>query len=88
VSWMGSRELGRDGEEAQVTLVGTAESVRALLLPLTPFDAVEADHHAKALAWLRATDDVFRREKPATSGPWQFAALRLHGRSAVDEGVE
>jgi len=52
-----------------VTLVGTAESVSALLRTLTPFDAVEADHQAKTLAWLRATDDVFRRAKPATPAP-------------------
>lgn len=52
-----------------MTLVGTTESVSALLLPLTPFDEVEADHRAKALAWLSATDDVFRREKPATPSP-------------------
>jgi 8-oxo-dGTP diphosphatase len=37
-----------------------------LISSITPLDAVEARHRVEALAWLRSTDDVFRRAKPAT----------------------
>lgn len=33
---------------------------------LVPGDVLEAEHQSDTLRWLRATDDVFRRAKPAT----------------------
>jgi 8-oxo-dGTP diphosphatase len=41
-------------------------AVADLVSSVAPLDAVEARHRVEALAWLRSTDDVFRREKPAT----------------------
>jgi len=40
--------------------------VHDLVRDITPGDAVEAEHQANTLRWLEATDDVFRRVKPAT----------------------
>ena len=40
--------------------------VYELVSALTPADDVEADHQSDVLRWLRSTDDVFRRVKPAT----------------------
>lgn len=40
-------------------------AVRELVAAITPVDAVEGGHLAATLAWLDATDDVFRRVKPA-----------------------
>jgi ADP-ribose pyrophosphatase YjhB (NUDIX family) len=40
--------------------------VHGLVRGITPGDAVEAEHQADTLHWLEATDDVFRRVKPAT----------------------
>ena len=40
--------------------------VHDLVSELVPFDDLEAEHRADALRWLRGTDDVFRRVKPAT----------------------
>jgi 8-oxo-dGTP diphosphatase len=45
---------------------GAVAAVADLVSSIAPVDAVEARHRAAALAWLRATDDVFRRAKPAT----------------------
>lgn len=45
------------------------ESVRAvhdLVTNIAPFDPLESEHIADTLRWLEATDDVFRRSKPAT----------------------
>ena len=44
----------------------TASDVRALVERLPVPDAVALEHRDRALAWLASTDDVFRREKPAT----------------------
>ena len=41
-------------------------AVAELVSSIAPVDAVEARHRVEALEWLRGTDDVFRREKPAT----------------------
>ena len=41
-------------------------ALRELVAGLPPYDAVEAEHRAETLAWLAATDDVYRRVKPAT----------------------
>ena len=49
--------------------VTTAASVAALVEAVPLLDAVSADHHARALEWLASTDDVFRREPPATPAP-------------------
>lgn len=40
--------------------------VRDLVAAIEPADDLEARHRAGTLAWLRETDDVFRRVKPAT----------------------
>lgn len=40
--------------------------VHDLVRDITPGDAVEAEHREDTLRWLEATDDVFRRVKPAT----------------------
>ena len=45
------------------------DSVRAvhdLVTNIAPFDPLESEHIADTLRWLEATDDVFRRSKPAT----------------------
>ena len=41
-------------------------TVHDLLAATAPGDDLEARHRAGTLAWLTATDDVFRRVKPAT----------------------
>ena len=40
--------------------------VHDLVLGIVPGDAQEAEHRAETLRWIEATDDVFRRVKPAT----------------------
>ncbi|MEO3926372.1 NUDIX domain-containing protein [Micromonosporaceae bacterium B7E4] len=40
--------------------------VRGLVSGVVPRDEVEAGHRSETLEWLRSTDDVFRRMKPAT----------------------
>jgi 8-oxo-dGTP diphosphatase len=40
--------------------------VYELVDTIAPLDQLEADHIADTLRWLKATDDVFRRSKPAT----------------------
>jgi 8-oxo-dGTP diphosphatase len=40
--------------------------VHELVSALTPGDELEGRHHAGTLAWLNATDDVFRRVRPDT----------------------
>ncbi|BBH71622.1 DNA mismatch repair protein MutT [Actinoplanes sp. OR16] len=39
--------------------------VHSLVTALDPGDNLEAEHRAHTLGWLRRTDDVFRRVKPA-----------------------
>lgn len=41
-------------------------AVHEIVAALTPLDAVETTHQRETLRWLESTDDVFRREKPAT----------------------
>ena len=43
----------------------TVETVHDIVSRLVPGDNVEAEHRAHTLGWLRRTDDVFRRVKPA-----------------------
>ncbi len=52
-----------------MTLLGSAEIASELISALTPFDAIESDHRTRAMTWLRETDDVCRRRKPATPSP-------------------
>lgn len=67
----------------------SAATVTELVARLTPFDAVEADHRAKAMSWLASTDDVFRRQKPATPAPHLVAYFvlldRAEGRALLVE---
>jgi ADP-ribose pyrophosphatase YjhB (NUDIX family) len=39
--------------------------VHSLVMSLDPVDNLEAEHRAHTLGWLRRTDDVYRRVKPA-----------------------
>jgi 8-oxo-dGTP pyrophosphatase MutT (NUDIX family) len=41
-------------------------AVHDLVSELVPVDDLEAEHRSDTLRWLRTTDDVFRRLKPAT----------------------
>jgi 8-oxo-dGTP diphosphatase len=41
-------------------------TVHDLVAGLTPGDDLEAGHRSDTLRWLRSTDDVYRRVKPAT----------------------
>jgi 8-oxo-dGTP diphosphatase len=41
-------------------------NVHDMVSRLEPGDDLEAEHRARTLRWLRSTDDVFRRLKPAT----------------------
>ncbi len=52
-----------------MTLLGSAEIASELISALAPFDAIESDHRTRAMTWLRETDDVCRRRKPATPSP-------------------
>lgn len=47
----------------------TAATVTGLVECLAPFDALEVEHRRKSLSWLASTNDVFRRERPATPAP-------------------
>ncbi|WP_198950688.1 NUDIX hydrolase [Kineosporia sp. A_224] len=49
--------------------LASAATVAALVERIPLLDAVSAEHHARALDWLASTDDVFRREPPATPAP-------------------
>lgn len=40
--------------------------VARIVAAIRAFDQTERDHQAAALAWLRGTDDIYRRAKPAT----------------------
>jgi len=51
------------------SIAGVRSSVAAaydLISSIAPGDDLESRHRAETLAWLRETDDVFRRRKPAT----------------------
>ncbi|MEU7765020.1 NUDIX domain-containing protein [Nocardia sp. NPDC049190] len=43
--------------------------VAEIVQGITPLDALERQHRDHTLAWLAATDDIFRRHKPATPSP-------------------
>jgi 8-oxo-dGTP diphosphatase len=43
--------------------------VAALVTAIDPLDDVEVRHREESLAWLRSTNDVFRRARPATPSP-------------------
>jgi 8-oxo-dGTP diphosphatase len=44
----------------------SVETVHDLVADLKPGDDLEAEHRSDTLRWLRGTDDVYRRVKPAT----------------------
>jgi 8-oxo-dGTP diphosphatase len=47
------------------------DAVRAvyeLVSDIRPWDQLESEHRAETLHWLKTTNDVFRRAKPATPG--------------------
>jgi 8-oxo-dGTP diphosphatase len=56
---------------------GLLGEIYALIDRLRPFDEIEARHLSECLAWLRETDDVFRRMKPRTPSPHLVAYLLL-----------
>jgi len=56
-------------------LVGLVEAIPAL-------DALGEEHRARTLAWLRSTDDVFRRVKPAVPDPHLVAYALVVDRAA------
>jgi 8-oxo-dGTP pyrophosphatase MutT (NUDIX family) len=45
------------------------EEIYTIVDRLAPFDELEEHHRRACLTWLRETDDVFRRAKPATPSP-------------------
>lgn len=49
---------------------------------MEPVDALEAEHLAAARAWLRSTDDVYRRAKPSTPDPHLVSYFLLVDRPA------
>lgn len=44
----------------------SVQVVHEIVANIEPFDEIEAAHQADTLRWLEATDDVYRRVKPAT----------------------
>jgi 8-oxo-dGTP pyrophosphatase MutT (NUDIX family) len=64
---------------------GLLDEIYVLVDGLRPFDDVEARHRLECLAWLRGTDDVFRRVKPRTPSPHLVAYFVL--RDEQDGGV-
>ncbi|MFX0573063.1 NUDIX domain-containing protein [Nocardia nepalensis] len=44
-------------------------AVAEIVAGIAPYDHLERQHHRETLAWLAATDDIFRRDKPATPTP-------------------
>jgi 8-oxo-dGTP diphosphatase len=57
--------------------IGLRDEIYALIDRLRPFDDLEARHRCECLAWLRETDDVFRRVKPRTPSPHLVAYFLL-----------
>jgi 8-oxo-dGTP diphosphatase len=45
---------------------GSVAAVHELVAQVVPLDPLESVHIADTLRWLETTDDVFRRQKPAT----------------------
>ena len=56
---------------------GLLDEIYALVEGVRPFDDLEARHRFACLAWLRETDDVFRRVKPRTPSPHLVAYVLL-----------
>jgi 8-oxo-dGTP pyrophosphatase MutT (NUDIX family) len=54
------------------------DEIYTLIDKLQPYDDLEARHRRESLAWLRGTDDVFRRVKPRTPSPHLVAYFLLH----------
>jgi 8-oxo-dGTP pyrophosphatase MutT (NUDIX family) len=54
------------------------EEIYAIVERIAPMDDTEEHHRLACLAWLRETDDVFRRAKPATPSPHLVSYFVLH----------
>lgn len=59
----------------------TAADIAALIDDLSPFDGLEVEHRADALAWLGSTGDIFRRIPPQTPPKHLVAYFLLHDRA-------
>jgi 8-oxo-dGTP diphosphatase len=70
----GSRTLDTEPMQA---ITGLLDEIYSLVDGLRPFDDLEARHRSDCLAWLRNTDDVFRRETPRTPSPHLVAYALL-----------
>lgn len=57
---------------------GTSANIAALTEGVSPFDELEAEHRADALAWLTSTGDIFRRIPPRTPPKHLVAYFLLH----------
>jgi 8-oxo-dGTP pyrophosphatase MutT (NUDIX family) len=55
----------------------TLDEIYRLIGGIRPFDDLEARHRRQSLAWLRATQDVFRRINPGTPSPHPVAYFLL-----------
>jgi 8-oxo-dGTP pyrophosphatase MutT (NUDIX family) len=58
-------------------MAGILDEIYELIHTLQPFDVLESRHRSECLAWLRETDDVFRRVKPRTPSPHLVAYFLL-----------
>lgn len=58
------------------------DALIGLVEGIPPVDGVLEAHRAEALAWLRSTDDVYRRERPATPDPHVVASVLVVDRAA------
>lgn len=59
-------------------------AIHDLVATLTPLDPLEAEQIADTLGWLEATDDVFRRSKPATPARHLVSYVVLLDRDNFD----
>jgi hypothetical protein len=55
--------------EPMQVMTDLLHDIYTLIDDLQPFDGREARHRRESLAWLRHTDDVFRRVRPRTPSP-------------------
>jgi 8-oxo-dGTP pyrophosphatase MutT (NUDIX family) len=56
---------------------GLVDEIYELVSGVRPVDDLEARHRSECLAWLRETDDVFRRVRPRTPSPHLVAYFVL-----------
>ena len=64
--------------EPMQAMTDLLDDIYMLIENLQPFDDVEARHRRQSLAWLRHTDDVFRRVRPRTPSPHLVAYFLPH----------